>query len=501
MSRSPRARTAWLAAFLVMGSLSTAAPAEDKPRESWDAVYMKGTKIGHVHTTVDDVKDPKNPERPLLRVRVDMELTFKRQNDRIRQRVRYGTIETPQGSVLRLDTRILTGTEELRTYGDVINGKMTLILEGAGQRQQEVITWGPEVRGPYAAEMSLARNPIRPGETRQEQMFIPGLNKIGGLKLIAQEFEQVELGGRVKRNLLRVEAPVTGPDGKPLAEASNTLWVDEGGQVLKSHSDVFGGMTFYRTTESAAKAPDGEVDLIAEQIVKIPQKIPNPERTRSILYQVALKDNDPAAIFPTDRRQTLRPSSTPGTMVLHVRTSGRDEGEAGPDRVDDAYLEPNPQINSNDPRIVALAKQAVGGQTDPWAKATAIQQWVARNIRAKNFSRGFAPASEVARNLTGDCTEHSVLTAAMCRAAGVPARVVIGLVYADHLNGFGYHMWNEVYVNRRWVAIDAAFNQSDVDAVHIKLSDSSLDGVSPFESFLAVAQVFNKLSLRPLEIR
>ena len=89
----------------------------------------------------------------------------------------------------------------------------------------------------------------------------------------------------------------------------------------------------------------------------------------------------------------------------------------------------------------------------------------------------------------------------MCRAAGVPARVAIGLVYVDHLGGFGYHMWNEVYVNRRWVAIDSSFDQTDVDAVHIKLSDSSLDGISPFESFLGVAKVFKKLSLKPLEIR
>ena len=35
-------------------------------------------------------------------------------------------------------------------------------------------------------------------------------------------------------------------------------------------------------------------------------------------------------------------------------------------------------------------------------------------------------------------------------------------------------MWNEVYVNQRWVAIDPSWDQSTVDAVHIKLSDSSL---------------------------
>jgi len=62
-------------------------------------------------------------------------------------------------------------------------------------------------------------------------------------------------------------------------------------------------------------------------------------------------------------------------------------------------------------------------------------------------------------------------------------------------------MWNEVYVNRRWVAVDAAFDQSEVDAVHIKLADAGLEGVSPYESFLTVVRVMGKMTLEPLEVR
>jgi hypothetical protein len=89
----------------------------------------------------------------------------------------------------------------------------------------------------------------------------------------------------------------------------------------------------------------------------------------------------------------------------------------------------------------------------------------------------------------------------MCRASGVPSRIVVGLVYADNLGGFGFHLWNEVYVNRRWVAIDSSFEQDDVDAVHIKLADSSLDGVAPFETFLPIVRVLGKTAIDPIEIR
>ena len=83
----------------------------------------------------------------------------------------------------------------------------------------------------------------------------------------------------------------------------------------------------------------------------------------------------------------------------------------------------------------------------------------------------------------------------------IPSRVVVGLIYVDDLEGFGYHMWNEVFVNHRWVALDPSWDQSTVDAVHIKISESSLDGVSPFEAFLPLVRVMGRLGIEPIELR
>jgi transglutaminase-like putative cysteine protease len=158
-------------------------------------------------------------------------------------------------------------------------------------------------------------------------------------------------------------------------------------------------------------------------------------------------------------------------------------------------------VTSDDIRVRSQATRVTRGLVDPWQKASAINRWVHQNVRDKNFRIAFAAASEVARNLSGDCTEHSVLAAAMCRAVGVPARVAVGLIYVDEHEGFGFHMWDEVFVNNRWVAIDPSWDQTTVDAVHIKLSDSSLDGVAPFEAFLPVAAVVGKITIEPVEVR
>jgi hypothetical protein len=301
--------------------------------------------------------------------------------------------------------------------------------------------------------------------------------------------------------LLRVEQKVS-LDGKPRPELDLTAWVDSGGQVIKSQSEVMGGLVTYRTTKEAALAEGkAKLDQIMTSIIKVIHRITDPEKRRNITYRVRVKGEDLAELVPNDRRQTLRPGTDPSTATLEVQTAGPAAGPAGPEQVDDEFLRPNALVTSEDPTVRALAVKAIGGERDPWQRAIKIEKWVAQNLREKNFKTGFAPASEVARNLSGDCTEHGVLAAAMCRAVGIPARVVIGLVYADHLGGFGYHLWNEVYIQRRWVALDASFDQTDVDAVHIKLTDTSLAGVSPYEAFLPVVRVLNKMTLEPQEIR
>ena len=99
---------------MVLGALG-AGPAS--AQESWDAVYVGGAKVGHMHVRVRPVKDSRG--RELLNVIVDWELTFKRGNDTVALKQQYGTIETKDGSVLRLDTRTRASDNIIRTRGDV----------------------------------------------------------------------------------------------------------------------------------------------------------------------------------------------------------------------------------------------------------------------------------------------------------------------------------------------------------------------------------------------
>jgi transglutaminase-like putative cysteine protease len=159
----------------------------------------------------------------------------------------------------------------------------------------------------------------------------------------------------------------------------------------------------------------------------------------------------------------------------------------------------NNLVQSEDPRVVQLANEAAGDESDPTKVALALERHVGSSIRKVNFTQALATAADVARTGEGDCTEHAVLLAAMARAKGIPARVAIGLVYVEGLQGFGYHMWNELFLNDRWVPMDATLAHGGIGAGHLKLSHSSLAGGDAYSSFLPVARVLGRLTIEAME--
>jgi transglutaminase-like putative cysteine protease len=83
-----------------------------------------------------------------------------------------------------------------------------------------------------------------------------------------------------------------------------------------------------------------------------------------------------------------------------------------------------------------------------------------------------------------------MLTAAMCRAQGIPSRTAIGLVYVDRLlgqpAGLAFHMWTEVFVQGQWIGLDATIGQGSIGPGHIKITDHSWADVISFTPLLPV---------------
>jgi transglutaminase-like putative cysteine protease len=166
----------------------------------------------------------------------------------------------------------------------------------------------------------------------------------------------------------------------------------------------------------------------------------------------------------------------------------------------DGDLAPGSLIQSDDPLVQELAASIAPDQSEPWPLAVALEQHVRQYVNNKSFSQAMASAADVVRSREGDCTEHAVLLAALCRARKIPARVAIGLIYSEPVEGFAFHMWTEAWIGDRWVPLDATLGLGGIGAAHLKVSHSRLDGADPFTQFLPVLQLIGNLRIEPTSV-
>ncbi|MCL2548026.1 MAG: stalk domain-containing protein, partial [Symbiobacteriaceae bacterium] len=90
-------------------------------------------------------------------------------------------------------------------------------------------------------------------------------------------------------------------------------------------------------------------------------------------------------------------------------------------------LLPEVRVESDHPEIIALARDIIGLETNPFHKAELIYTWVNQNLVYDEDARyAHQGAYAALRNRRGVCTEFAALYVALLRACGVPARLIGG---------------------------------------------------------------------------
>ena len=98
------------------------------------------------------------------------------------------------------------------------------------------------------------------------------------------------------------------------------------------------------------------------------------------------------------------------------------------------------------------------------------------NYIVDKHSLGYASALDIVTHRKGDCSEHAILTVALCRALGVPAQVATGIVYAGRVGDnvvFVPHAWTRVYIGSLWIDIDATRIERGFGTGHIAMAYSN----------------------------
>ena len=271
---------------------------------------------------------------------------------------------------------------------------------------------------------------------------------------------------------------------------TSTTWIDTLGNVLREESPP-SSVSVLEPPEMAmaTKLEDAPQDLMQMFAVPLEEKLDN-ATARSLKYaKLELTGIDPKGFDLSDETQKIV-NEAPLTLAI-TPVSPPSSPVRLPVTGDTSGLKPTLLLQSDNPLIIRKAKEIAGSNTDAVKVARDIADWVFHNVQPKG-SASMPSALDVLKTMEGDCNEHAVLYAALCRAIGIPCTVCVGLIFQDGF--FWYHAWNKVYLGG-WVPVDATWGQFPVDATHLKLKEGDLAQQAQ------VLAVVGKLGIKLLESR
>ena len=175
-------------------------------------MFVEGSKVGYGRTAVTPLVEQ---NRELSKIEEQVSFSVSRNGQRTDEKIVSTALETPAGELVRFQTEINAGPEPMITRGEVRDGQMQFVTLTTGKNLTSAIAWPGGIGGFKAAEESLARQPLQPGESRKLAGLMIGFNEIAQIELTAADYEPTMLLDH-SEDLLRIQWTATLPQGNVL---------------------------------------------------------------------------------------------------------------------------------------------------------------------------------------------------------------------------------------------------------------------------------------------
>ncbi len=305
----------------------------------------------------------------------------------------------------------------------------------------------------------LTQQGLKKGQRFQVPVFDPSTLSSRPVQVVIEDLEKIMHDGK-EIDTYRVRQESFGNQ--------SYAWIDTEGRTVKEEG--FLGLSLVRTTqEEATQGIAGRAelaDLVEATSAPTNRTIDRPGDVRFL--RVRLKGLDLTGFELDGGRQVLQGDIL---EITREKIDVRDELSLplnSPELKE--YLEPEQFIQSRHPKITARARALAGGVKSPLSIIDKVNGWVFETLE-KRPTMSVPSALEVLDTKVGDCNEHAVLATALLRAAGVPTRMAVGVLYFE--GRFYYHAWLEAYWGR-WTAVDPLLGQMPADAAHIRFLTGGL---------------------------
>jgi hypothetical protein len=430
-------------------------------QEIWMGIYFQGHKIGF-----NRVQTHLSPEA----IEVDSKVFFQ-----IRSKSKDQSTTINQKTWLSSDFNLLGFSllQEISGHRKQVEAKMegnklVYRVNSLGFNKKKSIDLSPKAFPSSIFLLKLLMNGLEVGQKETLPLFLEPFLIVVGLDYEVLRKEKLVYEGKP------VETYVV---KQKFSGIETTSWVAGDGSVIKETNNQ--GFESFKESAKVAQRIDEPLsasNLITMSLVKPKQPINRSGRLREIIFYLEpLRFSD---LVPQDHRQKILKTEALPTGFYRTTLEIKTEPEIitgssnwpKDSSQDSKYLEESAEVQSKHPMIQVLARELIGDTHNDWQVAQDINQWVYNNLGKELVDT--VTALDALYERRGECQSHTYLFTALARAAGIPTRIVNGLVYSNEYLGFLYHAWPEVYVGE-WRALDPTFGQNVVDATHIKLTEGA----------------------------
>jgi len=251
------------------------------------------------------------------------------------------------------------------------------------------------------------------------------------------------------------------------------LWANEKGIIIKEASPS--GITLYSQIETIAKDPADRIlfDYTSLPFFKSEKIITDPEKLKKLKVRIKGLHLDPMLY-----EHSLI------TLKDDILAIGKEEAEEIKKRSytlphkDDTlsrYLKADEWALSDDKNVKGNAlNMSVIEKKDAFRLASYLNSNLYFTIKPIPISVLFN-SRDLFTSRFGDYIGRTVMYASFARAAGLPTRLIGGLVYRDGY--FYFHTWPEIWFDR-WVPVDPTLAQFPADVTHIPLKEGTLKDIT-----------------------
>ena len=465
------------------------------PQEHWYNLTLMNTKIGYMHTSTEKAE---YQGKQVVRNKTDIVMNFKALGTDITveiTRVEYigpdlmplHFLSTSNESGLKqIEGRIVDGIAHVRT---TLNGEIT----------ESEVPMPPDTVSEHTGVASLlTQKGLKTGDKRTFHMFVFDLLKPAKteIEVLGEEILTYQSEEKQVYVLKQTVDMMNGITAK--------LWIDTDGVNYRTEVPLMGlSMVTTKADKETALGGIEDVDVILKTRILPSGKLPIP-KAEYLEAEVKLLTGNIAEVVMSTHRQKLEanyngigetPQQKHPSYKLSVQVPvivAEDCPNLPIQNAEGEFLTASAYIQAYHPDIQAKAKEILDNEVNSWHAAEKLCRWVYASIKEKKMSGGFASSLTVLQSLSGDCTEHTVLFIALARAAGIPARICSGIVFAK--DAFYYHFWPEVYIGK-WVQMDPTLDQVIADANHIQLGGSTLESDNLVEYAEDVFHTLNQLEI------